>query len=180
MLRLLFLILCILAVRATSTPEGFLQVEEFRGVPRWQLLPTLWKETTLQISCQGVKVCCLVDVCVVCITAAHPMHTTTSTPSTSTIKFHHQHPPQHPPQYPPQHQEFNVYIASSKDALVYKFTNQDRAWCGFSWQGLTSRKNSQPPACVVQISPFGTTYVAVGRSKHATVWGTQGSGAGLA
>lgn len=65
-----------------------------------------------------------------------------------------------------------MYVASSKDALVHKFTNHDRAWCGFVWQALHSRSN-QPPTCTVQISPFGTTYVAVGKPKHA-VWPTQG------
>lgn len=108
---------------ATTPPSGFLLVEEFRGVPKWHLLPTLWRETTLEVSCGGVK-------------------------------------------------DFGVYIARSKDALVTKFANHDRAWCGFFWQALAN--HTRPASCTVHISPFGTTYVAIGKPRNA-IWPTNGA-----
>lgn len=110
-------------VLAATPSTGFLYVEEFRGVPKWHLLPTLWRETTLQVTCGGVK-------------------------------------------------DFGVYVARSKDALVTKFANHDRAWCGFLWQTLSN--HTRPASCTVHISPFGTTYVAIGKPRHA-IWPTNGT-----
>lgn len=60
-----------------------------------------------------------------------------------------------------------MYVARSKDALLTKFANHDRAWCGFLWQALSN--HSRPASCTVHISPFGTTYVAIGKPR-AAIW----------
>lgn len=99
--------------RAAESGVRFLHVEEINGVSKWQLFPYLWTETTLNITCDGIK-------------------------------------------------DFNVYVAKDRESLMGKFEEQERAWCGWGWFVGTQRDS-----CITRLSPFGSTYVAVGRPKSA-------------
>lgn len=92
----------------TELPGGnFMQTETFLGIAKWRLLPHLWTEKTVIVSCPSIS-------------------------------------------------EFSVYTANTAAQLADAVVRKHSAWCGFS-----STMSWDASTCVVSLSPFRETSVAV-------------------
>ncbi len=138
--------------------SSVMEIETFIGVPKWRLLPHLFSEKTVNVTCPGITVRLLLHVLLPGCHQCHQRHqrrrvrTSQHTTQTSQFELHTSI----------QLQDFSVYVAEDPEKLVERVQQQRGAWCGLqsllSWDSHT---------CATRVSPFADTAVAVVHSpKH--------------
>ena len=115
----------------TLTDSKPVQVEPLAGVPKWHLWPHLWSYKSVNISCPHKQASAR---------RLHLQHGKSRSSSTKLALL----------------QDFDVFIAQSKDSLADKILDDNTAWCG-----LERLVSGHKRTCMLSITPFQTTYVGV-------------------
>jgi hypothetical protein len=147
-----FLLMCVSGIKAlacydlsstNASPSerqllrNFSQVIKCNGVSSFLLVPYLWSPISLDLNCGTLQ------------TVSGPGFgwTLPIRRQSVTIIFFTQ---------------YQVYVASSADALALRYQNREQAWCTLS--------SVFGPGCQLQLSPFTTSYIGI--RKYMNTGGT--------